>query len=177
MALQVRSIGADIMFALVTAYNLQKREFTANETTYPHCDITSTPGGNYRAPTSSPYICVSATATDLPTVITRLNEAKAVMNVHLVDAVGHKAADAVIATADASDQATANTLANAIKAKFNTHGASATFHFTADGTNVIAAADATDLASSVTLANEIFTDLNAHIQFGPTAPSIQLIPA
>lgn len=175
MAINVRNAANVVIPNLVAQFNKFKKIYTETETTYPHADITSTTSGAYTALVSTAAIMSSATASDLPTVIVRANEAKAVLNVHLVDALAHKAADTVIATADASDQTTANTLLNAIKAKLNTHDASTTYHFTADATNTVAAADASNLGTSITLANELFTDINAHIQFAIDVDTINIV--
>lgn len=180
MALTVRRIDTVVAFALAAAYNLFKREMAESLSTLPHCDITSLPSsGDWLAPTSTPDIVTNADAAALPAVLLIANEAKAVYNRHIADAVAHKAADTanVVSTAAATDQGTANTLLNAIKAKINLHLAQAGVHFTNDATNTIAAADATDLASSVTLANAVKAALNAHIQFGFTSPSINLVAA
>lgn len=175
MAINVRNAANAVLPNLVAQFNKFKRVYTESETSYPHADITSTTSGAYGALVSTPAIMSSAAASDLPTVLVRANEAKAVLNVHLVDALAHKAADTVIATADATDQTTANTLLNAIKAKLNTHDADAAVHFTADATNTVSAADATDLASSVTLANELYTDINAHIQFAIDVDTLNIV--
>ena len=175
MAINVRNAANAVIPNLVAQFNKFLRLYTAAETTYPHADITSTTSGAYGALVSTPAIMSSPTATDLPTVIVRANEAKAVMNVHLVDPRAHKAADTVIATADASDQTTANTLLNAIKAKLNTHDADGAVHFTADATNTVTSADASNLGTSITLANELYTDINAHIQFAPDVDTLNLV--
>ena len=175
MAINVRNAANAILPNLVAQFNKFKRVYTESETTYPHADITSVTSGAQSALVSTPAIMSSATASDLPTVIVRANEAKAVMNVHLVDALAHKAADTVIATADATDQATANTLLNAIKAKLNTHDASTAAHFTADATNTVSSPDATNLGTSITLANELFTDINAHIQFAIDVDTLNIV--
>lgn len=175
MAINVRNATNSVLPNLVAQFNKLKRVYTESDTTYPHADITSTTSGPQSALVSTPAIMSSATASDLPTVIVRANEAKAVLNVHLVDAVAHKAADTVIATANATDQTTANTLLNAIKAKLNTHDASTAAHFTADATNTVSTADATNLASSIALANALFTKINAHIQFAIDVDSINIV--
>ncbi len=178
MALKVRKQNDGLVLAAIAAYNLFKREVTSSLTSYPHCDITSTTSGNFTAPTSAPLLVTAATATTLPLVLLSANNAKAIYNLHIADAVAHKAASALLVTTPAATtQGTANTLLNAIKAAYNLHIASATYHFTADATNPISAADASDLGTSETLADAIKAALNAHIQFGFTSPSLQVTPA
>ena len=175
MALTTRKLNGPMIVALIASYDLFRREFTKDFTTYPHVDITSTTSNDWQNPIATPRLCTAPLATDLATAIVRGNDAKLILNVHLVDATAHKATDTAIATADATDQATLNTLLNAIKTKLNAHGGSTTYHYTADGTNTVTSPDATDLASSVTLVNELYTDINAHIQFALTSPSIALV--
>lgn len=174
MAINVRNVANEILPNLAASFNALKREVVAL-TSYPHADITSTTSGPSNARVATAAIMSSPTATDLPTVIVRANEAKAVLNVHLVDPRAHKAAASVIATANATDQASVNTLLNAIKAALNTHDASTADHFTADSTNTCATTDASNLATSLTLANALFTKINAHIQFSLTTPTLTLV--
>lgn len=107
-----------------------------------------------------------AIPTDLPTILTFSNAAKALVNLHLVstgDVGAHRAAAAAtIGAASATDQTTANTLLNEIKADYNTHLSEAGVHIKNDTTNTIAAADATNLATSITLATEIRADYLLH---------------
>lgn len=122
----------------------------------------------------------AATATDLATSITLVNQLKAVYNFHCADSLALKAVDAtVVTTANATDLASAETLINDIKAKYNVHRASATIHYNADATNTLATADATDLASLEALANAAETAINAHIADAPSAKScmVRLVSA
>jgi hypothetical protein len=184
MALKIRKVPDAIVFALVAVYNLFKRELCSSISSYPHCDITSTTSGDYTAPTSSALLPSSASATTLPTTITRAENIRTVLLVHFLDAIAHVAADAVAYAAIttttvplATDQATVNAALNAMKAAWNTNLASTATHFTADSTYTVATADATDLASSEALANALYTAVRGHIQFGFTTPSIQLVSA
>lgn len=180
MALTVRRIDTVVAFALAAAFNLFKREVAESLSTLPHCDITSKPlSGDYMAPTATPDIVLNDDAVDLTGVKLIANEAKAVYNRHIADAVAHKAADTsnAVSTAAATDQTTANTLLNAIKTKLNLHLTQSGVHFTNDGTNTISASNASDLATSVTLANAVKAALNAHIQFGFTSPSLNIVAA
>lgn len=182
MAITAHKNADELAFAAVTAFNLLKRELCSSLSTYPHCDITSTPGGSYAAPTSTSLLPSSASATTLPTTITRAENIRAVLLVHFVDTIAHVATDATAYTAitkatvpTATDQTTVNALLNAIKAAWNTNLASTATHFTADATNTVATADATDLASSEALANALYTAVRAHIVFSFTTPSIKAV--
>lgn len=121
----------------------------------------------------------AATAADLATSLTLVNEIKAVYNTHCADTLAHKAADTtnLVTSALATDLATAITMANEIKTDYAAHRVSTTFHVVADSTNTISAADATDLAELITLLNELKTDINAHMASGPAAKSIRAIDA
>jgi hypothetical protein len=179
MAITARRTEKARLVALITAYNLWKREVTETLTSYPHCDVSSKTTWDDVSPTTTPDICSSASATTLPTVILRANNAKAVWNRHVADAVAHKAADStnVITSPNASDQTTSNTLLNELKADINLHMSQAGVHFTDDGINAVSSPDASDLGTSETLANEIYTVINAHIQFGPDSPSVKITAA
>jgi hypothetical protein len=179
MALTARKNPDAMIFALVAAHNAAQRAYTLNETTYPHADITSVPGGDYTAPTSTAVANAAAAATTLGTTLTSANESKRIANLHMADALAHEAADAdhLISSPDATDQTTANTLLNELKTDLNLHFLDADSHYTADATNVVDAADATDAGSSQTLADDIKAKLNAHILFSSTAPMLDIVPA
>jgi hypothetical protein len=175
MALNIRNVPNAVLAALVASTMAFRREQLKAAASKPHYDITATTSGDYQAPVATPAIMSSASASDLPSVIVRANEAKAVLNAHIADEVAHERYGSAIATADATDQATANTLLNAIKTAFNAHGASTSYHIVADATYVVTAANATNLASSIDLANELYTMINGHIQFAPTSPQVVLV--
>ena len=46
MAITAHKNADELAFAAVTAFNLLKRELCGSVSTYPHCDITSTPSGS-----------------------------------------------------------------------------------------------------------------------------------
>lgn len=120
----------------------------------------------------------AATASDLPTCLTMVNQMLSVYQFHMADTLAHKTAGVALASyAVATDLASAIARANDIKAKYNTHRASTTYHYTADSTDVETAADATDLASLETLLNDLKTQLNAHFASAPAAKSLRLVPA
>ena len=54
MALNVRKLNGPMIIALVTGFNLLKRELTERETSFPHYDVTSIQTGSEDAPTSAP---------------------------------------------------------------------------------------------------------------------------
>jgi hypothetical protein len=195
MALKTRKTPDVMLFGLVHAFNLLVRWIVGSITTYPHADVTSTPGGNYQLPTATALHVTAAAATTLATGITLGEDVRGVTLKHLADggsafnAYGgaHKAADAtniaLIAYATiakltaTSTQGQLNTLLNALKTVALAHVSQAGVHFTADATNTVAAADATDLASSETLANALKAWANAHIDFAGSAQTIDLVAA
>jgi hypothetical protein len=103
---------------------------------------------------------------DLATLITLVNQQKARINLHLVDAgagLPHANPSAnTITSADAVDLATAITLVNEIKADFNIHRTEATVHVNNDTLNIVALANATDLPTALALAFEITRRFNTH---------------
>ena len=126
-------------------------------------------------PDASEVVVTAATATNLATSLTLVNQLRAVFEFHKADTVAHKAADATTMTAPAAtDLATAITLANELKADYNVHRASTTYHYTADSTNAVAATNASDQDTLNTLVNEIKTDLNAHMAGAPAGASLRL---
>jgi hypothetical protein len=177
MALHIRSLADDVLWALAEAHNLQQRDI-ATIRLLAHADVTSLPaGGDFRDPgAASPRLVTAANGDGtLATLLLLCADIKLVYEAHLADDLSHKAADPGPALVAATDLTTAQTLLNAIKADYNTHRASTTYHYAADATNVTAAADATNQASADTLGNELKTDLNAHMQMAPLAPSIRLV--
>lgn len=122
----------------------------------------------------------SASATDLPSAITRLQNLMAVYNFHQADLLACKAVDAhtlAESIASVKDLASAETAANDLKAKYNLHIADTGSHYNADATNAVATANATDLATLEALVNSIYTELTAHLADGPSAASLRLVGA
>ena len=165
MAIRVPKFGRVAAFAIVTQFNLLKRELAAAASKF-HADITSKTPTSYDpdAPTATSDQVTAADGDGTPAKTIAL--ANDIMNVylrHLADAYAHKLADPPPALTTATDLTSAQTLLNAIKADLNTHRASTTYHYTADATNAVTSPDATNQASADTLANEMKGDLNAHI--------------
>jgi hypothetical protein len=123
----------------------------------------------YESPVASPA------ATDLPSVLSLVNETRAVFEAHKADALAHKAKGSPGNSSRAIDLPTAITLANTLKAGFNTHIGAAAAHYTVDQANAVVANDATDLASLVALANALKGALNAHLASAPAAKSIRVL--
>lgn len=121
---------------------------------------------------------VSASASDLPTLLVRTNELINVFTFHFADTLAHKvaAASSLPAQNAAVDLASAITALNLMKASHNTECASTARHYNADASNTTTSANATDLASSITLANELFTDLGNHMASAPAAASLRISP-
>lgn len=116
----------------------------------------------------------AANATDLPTLLTLVNELRGSSLVQRADTLAHKVVDATtIAAPAATDLATAITLMNELKADFNVHAVSLTYHYTVD--TVIATADGTILADTITLANAFKTKINAHTASAPAGASLRLV--
>lgn len=176
MAFTARKVTDAMLFALVAAHNNTRRAAGVVGSFF-HADITSTPGGDVRAPTAASAVVASANASDLATSLTLVNEIRQRWLDHRDDDLAHKVADGLPALAApvATDLTTAQTLANEIKADYGVHIASTTYHYTADATNTVAAADATDQTSLNTLLNEIKGDFNAHIISAPVGQSVKLI--
>jgi hypothetical protein len=123
---------------------------------------------------------VAATATDLPTALTMVNNIVAALAFHAPDLLALKVADTVMAAAlpvvaSAVDLATGITAMNAAKAAYNTHRVSTTYHYNTDATNTLATADATDLASLITLANAAKTAIVAHLASAPACASLRAV--
>jgi len=184
MAITIRKIPGALMFGVALALNAFVRAFVDNETTLAHYDITSTAGGDYTAPTSSPLQVVSSSTADLAHVITMAEEIRAVLVVHLSDAIAHKVADTtnlalitLTAVPTATDQATVNTLLNAISTALTAHDSQSGVHAHNDGTNLITAPAATNLATSKALAADARAQTNAHITTAWPSPFLNLVPA
>jgi len=182
MALTVRKNMPALAFGVETAFNQFVRSYVDLNTTYSHYDISSTPGGNYTAPTSTALSVANTGTADLAAVIVMAEAARRVLLVHFADAVAHKISDAVnialitVATVPtATDQGTANTLLNALSTAFTAHEALTTVHSHADSTNAITAVTATTLANSKLLAADIRVQTNAHILLAWPSPSIYLV--
>lgn len=167
MALTIQNVDGEAAYASVAAINSLRRAITEELTTKSHADVTSTPSGNWQAPTSAALQVTAANASDLATLRTLCRDLWSVGRNHFTDAVAHKAADATNVWGDqpATDAPLADlqTWLTARKTAVAAHFVQSGVHFTNDTTRTIASADATDLATSNTLANELKTDLNAHI--------------
>jgi len=97
------------------------------------CDATTGIGAHISADATNVF--TTPAGTDLTTCYARMNEAKALYNLHRVSAVFHPLADGlnVISATDATTAATLATLGNQVKAKLNAHFAAA---FTAQATTI-----------------------------------------
>lgn len=167
--------------ALLKSYRLLRQEVATRESLV-HGDITGTPGGDYRNPTTTAYLVTAANATDLASLRTLGRDLYRVYSTHIGDTEAHKVADTtnVVAAglpATDADQTALNTFLNELKADYNAHRSQSGVHPTNDSGNAVSSADATDAATSLTLANEIKTDLNAHIQASLTSPGVKLVGA
>jgi len=164
MATVIRNTGVNVV-ALATAHNSVKAQIGAGA--HFHLDACE-------------RTFSSASATDLPTLIARVNEIAGILDFHMGDTLSHKVADPTDIAADgvigaAIDLASAITSINASKAAYNVHVASTTYHYNADATNNCATADATDQASADTLANAMVTKVTAHMADAPSGASIRVI--
>lgn len=182
MALTIRKDPASLAFGVATAFNAFMRKFVESETSFPHYDITSTPSGSFDAPVSTALGVVNSSTADLSAVILMAEEMRSVMLKHFADALAHKAADTTDAALlalgtvpTATDQTSVNLLLNALATAYAAHRVSTSYHLGVDATNVVTALSATDLASSKTLAADIRTQIIAHILFGWTTPSLNLV--
>lgn len=174
MAINVRGMPDSLAFGIVAALNQLQTDALS---TLAHQSRTEITGGDYRNPTITRVTISSATATDLATSLTLVNELKADLNVHFADTIAHNTAvSAAVTTAAGTDLTTAVALANALKAAYGTHRTAAGVHFTNDTTNTVAAADATDQTTLNTLVNELKTDFNAHFASAPNGTWINITP-
>jgi hypothetical protein len=198
MSIKARKQPDALTNALISASNQTARAYVAGSTTYPHVDVTSTTGGNYQAPTTSPLL-VTGTAVDLSSTITVAEQIRTVLFTHFNDAGAatnlyggaHKAADTTNATPISyatiakilpatGTLSQVEALLNALKTACLAHVSQSGVHFTNDGTNTVSAANATDLTSSETLASGsggLKAFVNAHIQFASAAVTVTPIPA
>ncbi|HEU4728393.1 MAG TPA: hypothetical protein VFT22_10900 [Kofleriaceae bacterium] len=142
-----------------------------------HYDVSAITTGSFDNPTHTALQITSATATDLPTVLTMCAEIASKWPMHISDAVAHAAADATNTLANAApiDQTSANTFLNDAKTKINAHLIQATVHAVNDTVNTISAANASNLATSITLVNAIKAALNPHILRAPPGFGVQLV--
>lgn len=176
MAISARRGSDAVAFAQALAHN-KLLAATAIVGSSFHADITATTGGDYTAQTVTSLQVTAANATDLPSVITLVNQIQSIALVHLADGIStnasaagaHKVPDTTnnTAIATATDLATSITMANGWKTRLNAHFTQSGVHFTNDATNTIAAANATDLATAITLVNALKAALNPHITAAP----------
>ncbi len=82
----------------------------------------------------------------------------------------------VLVAAVTATQGAVDTLLEALAASETAHFAQSGVHATDDSTNALTSSAATDLASSKLRAADIKTVTNAHILFGPTSPSLNVVP-
>jgi hypothetical protein len=191
MSLSARKVPDVLLFAAVTAHNLEVRDRVASSTSYPHADVTSLAGGNYTAPTLTQYL-VAGSAVDLPSTMAVAESARRVLQAHLQDAGAaatlwggaHKSADGtnlalitLTAAPTSVDLPSVIIVLNALKSACNPHVNQTGVHFTADGTNTISAAAASDLPSSETLAAAIQTFVNAHVAFAGATTTVTPVSA
>ncbi|WP_438029004.1 hypothetical protein [Sorangium sp. So ce233] len=180
MAYQLPVGDADsISRALLKSYRLLRQEIATRESLV-HGDITGTPGGDFRNPTTTAYLVTAANASDTATLRTLCRDLYRVYSTHIADTEAHKVADStntvsVGLPAEDADQTALNTFMNELKADYNAHRSQTGVHCNNDSGNAVAAVDASDAATSYTLANEIKTDLNAHIQASLTSPGVELV--
>lgn len=155
-----------ILSALCTGFNALKAQIGAG--TSFHLDVCE-------------HVPSSASATDLPSAIVRLQELIGIYNFHIVDTLALKAADTTNTLAYTAQSCAAPTsgdggLASAIAAandlhtKYTAHLSQSGVHFNNDATNTDASSSATDLPSLETRVNDLFTALKAHIG-SASAPS------
>lgn len=186
MSLTVRKSPAALAIATAQAFNAFVRAYIVAETTFPHYDITSTPGGDFQNPTSTALAVANTGTADLPAVIVMAERARVVLLTHFADAVAHTEADAdnaalisydtIPALTSTSSQADTDTLVNALATALTAHEADTDVHPTADGTNAITAPSATNLATSKVRVADVRVQTNAHILLGWPSPSLTLIP-
>jgi hypothetical protein len=169
MALTARNAGSAPGYALVAAHNALCKALVG---TNPHVDITSTPGGDFSNPTSTP-LAASGTTNTLDACIATLASLAVVLHAHYADTLAHKAADGTnaLATPVPTDWTTVIARVNEVKAVHNAHCAQAGVHHTNDATNTIATVDAAVDAqadpdgsiSAKVLVAACVTKVNAHI--------------
>jgi hypothetical protein len=198
MAYEIRKLTDAFAWGVVQALNLKIRADAIALYSYPHADVTSTSGGNYQAPTTTPVV-VAATAVDLPSTITAAEQARTALYKHFMDGQSaanfwggaHKAADTVNAAlisyaTIALVSSTTGTLAQvivlltALKAASNAHVSQSGVHFTNDSTNSVTASAAVDLGTSETLATGtggLKAFVAAHVQFAGAARTIKPVAA
>jgi hypothetical protein len=176
MAYDVRDIPAEIVYALVAAWN----EYVALDVSSNfHYDVTSRmTSTDYRNPTREAALVEGDDCTNTATAIVLVNEVKRKLNVHYADTLAHATAvSAAIATADATTLATAITLAEAIRTSYTAHLSASNVHANNDSTNTISAATATTEATLVTLVNELKEEYDDHIEGAPQGRMIRIIGA
>jgi len=198
MALEIRKLTDALVIGNTLGLNLKIRADASALYSYPHADVTSTSGGNFQAPTTTPVV-VAGTAIDLPSTITAAEQARTALYKHFMDgqsattlwAGAHKAADTVNAAlisfaTIALVSSTTGTLAQvivlltALKAASNAHVSQSGVHFTNDGTNSVTASAAVDLPTSETLATGtggLKAFVAAHVQFAGAAMTVKPISA
>jgi hypothetical protein len=175
--MDVRKTPDAMVFALMAQ---QKARMIAEaKANHFHLQAMTDPGpDDYQNPTETLVQVTSANATNEATSVTLVNELKAKINRHFVDAVAHDAAlSDEVTTDDATNAATAIVLANDLKAAWNDHLDEADVHYNDDTTNEATNNDATDQATLNTLVNELKGHVNAHVADAPPGPFLNLVPA
>lgn len=106
-------------------------------------------------------------ATDLPSLLTLVNDVKAQLNGHLTIDQVHLASAAadVVSTADATDQPTASALVDELQAAFLSHLTRSRVHLYRDTVNAFDPISAADLllATAISAANLLKAAYNAHL--------------
>lgn len=175
-----------LAYALVSAFNTLHDGYAASVVQF-HRDLTSTyTGSDYTNPTSTVLTVTAASATNLATSITLVNNILGVFHSHCKDDSSHLIKDTVndpqldgyslVVTTGVTmtDTAAVVVNVNALKILFNAHLTQAGVHVNNDGTNTVSTAAATDLASAETLLNAMKTAVNAHMASGPSFGRIRL---
>lgn len=175
--LTIRNDNTTLLRGLVAAHNQIMRDSVS--TTFPHKGKSGSTTGSYDSPTFTVLAVSAATATNLATSLTMVNNIKLVVNDHFSDVAPHNTSTSaqLTITADATDLTTANALANAIKTAINAHATSTTIHYNSDTTNTITNANATDQTTLDTLVNEIKSKMNTHIASAPNGYYLNLVDA